>query len=117
MTYDPDNRPGVSNLVSIHSLLTNKSTEEVCKEVENLNTGQYKLVVAEVVIEHLKPIREKLEKYLSSPEYLCQILDHGAKKASEIAEVTLVQAKNAVGFVNVKENKIENLRKSASKVS
>lgn len=40
MTFDPENRPGVSNLVSIHSFVTGKSVDEICKEVENLDTGK-----------------------------------------------------------------------------
>lgn len=40
VSYEPETRPGVSNLVSIHSLLTNCSTSEICENVKNLNTGQ-----------------------------------------------------------------------------
>lgn len=40
VTFEPEKRPGISNLLLIHSLLTGKSTHEICKEVENLNTGQ-----------------------------------------------------------------------------
>lgn len=41
VTYDPHNRPGVSNLISIHSFVTGKSVEEICNEAKNLNTGRY----------------------------------------------------------------------------
>lgn len=117
MTYDPDNRPAVANLITIHSLLTNKSTDQICKECEHLDTGQYKLLLAEVIVEHLAPIREKIENYLKSPEYLYKILDVGAKKAAEIAETTLIEVKNIVGFVDVTESGVKNLKNLARKVS
>jgi tryptophanyl-tRNA synthetase len=40
VSYDPTNRPGVSNLLNIHSMITGLSPEEICKKVEHLNTGQ-----------------------------------------------------------------------------
>lgn len=41
VTYDPDNRPGIANLIKIHSLLTGKSTEKICEEAEGIDTGKY----------------------------------------------------------------------------
>lgn len=102
MTYDPANRPGVANLILIHSLITNKSPEEICKENQNINTGQYKLVLADALIEFLNPIRERMNNYLASPEFLCQVLHSGSVRAVDKAEATLQEVKSKVGFLDVK---------------
>ncbi|XP_055856556.1 tryptophan--tRNA ligase, mitochondrial [Episyrphus balteatus] len=99
VTYDPENRMGVSNLVAIHSLVSNgKSTEEICKEVQGIDTGKYKMVVAEAVVEHLKPIRTKINEYLKNPSELVYILEEGREKAQGIAEETMAEVKQKVGL-------------------
>lgn len=98
VTYDPDSRPGVANLITIHSLMSGKSPEEICQESLGINTGQYKLKVAEALIEHLNPIRTKIEDYLKNPEYLWKILEDGNDKACEIAEKTMKEVKSKVGL-------------------
>ncbi|XP_071556145.1 uncharacterized protein Trprs-m [Temnothorax nylanderi] len=85
VTYEPEKRPAVTNLINIHSLFTGKTPEEICKEAEGLNTGQYKLVVADVVIEKLSPIREDILKLTKEPAYLDKILKEGAERATELA--------------------------------
>ncbi|XP_054715320.1 tryptophan--tRNA ligase, mitochondrial-like [Uloborus diversus] len=98
VTYDPENRPGVSNLILIHSLCTGKDFETICKENEHLDTGQYKLVVAEAVIEYFKPIQYEMNKLLSDPVYLTGVLNDGKEKAQEIASRTINEVKEAVGL-------------------
>lgn len=98
VTYEPDKRPGVSNLILIHSLCTGKTFEDICLEYSHLDTGQYKLVVAEAVIEHLKPIQKEIKYLMDDPLYLSQILKSGSEKASDIAYKTMVQVKEAVGL-------------------
>ncbi len=98
VTFDPKGRPGVSNLVSIHCAFTGQSVEEVCSEVKGLNTGQYKLVLAEVINEKLKPIREKTEYYEKERGYLDSILDEGAEIARDLAVQTMKQVRELVGF-------------------
>ncbi|XP_055902444.1 tryptophan--tRNA ligase, mitochondrial [Eupeodes corollae] len=99
VTYDPENRLGVSNLVAIHSLVSNgKTPEEICKDVQGIDTGKYKMVVAEAVIEHLKPIRTKINEYLKNPSELVYILDDGREKARTIAEETMAEVKQKVGL-------------------
>ena len=118
VTYDPSNRPGVANLLTIHSLITNKTPEEICIENKNLNTGQYKLVLADVLIEYLNPIREKMNNYLASPDFLCYTLNSGAAKAMDKAETTLQEVKNKVGFFDVKAKGFsKEMKKSVSNVS
>ncbi|KAL0278487.1 UNVERIFIED_CONTAM: hypothetical protein PYX00_000303 [Menopon gallinae] len=98
VTYEPETRPGVSNLVVMHSELTGKPPDTVCQEIQNLNTGDYKLLLADIIIEALKPIRQEINRYLTSPEYLENILQSGAEKASEIAENTMKEVKSKMGL-------------------
>ncbi|CAH1108561.1 unnamed protein product [Psylliodes chrysocephalus] len=98
LTYDPEARPGVSNLINIHSFVTNESVEEICRQAENLNTGQYKLVVADAVIEYLKPIQDKISKYLSDSDLLMGILEEGRQKANEIASKNWIEVQNKLGL-------------------
>lgn len=98
VTFDPENRPGVSNLISIHSALTDQSPAEICEEVNNLTTAQYKLRLAEVINEHFKPIREKLKDYQDHPDHLSSVLQTGTERAREIAAKTLSDVHKIVGF-------------------
>jgi tryptophanyl-tRNA synthetase len=59
---------------------------------------RYKLVVAEALVEHINPIRLKIDDYLKNPEYLTSILDEGGDRAREIAEKTIDEVKLKVGL-------------------
>ncbi|XP_067203042.1 uncharacterized protein TrpRS-m isoform X2 [Linepithema humile] len=96
VTYESDNRPGVSNLINIHSLFTGKTPEEICKEAVGLNTGQYKLVVADVVIEKITPIRKDILELIKEPSYLDEILKEGAERATEFATDCWVEVTDKV---------------------
>jgi tryptophanyl-tRNA synthetase len=86
VTFDPENRPGVSNLITIHSLCTGLSPEEICSQMQaqGLDTGKYKSVVAEALIEYLKPIRGQMLELLEDRSYLLSVLQLGADKAIEM---------------------------------
>ncbi|XP_066991832.1 tryptophan--tRNA ligase, mitochondrial [Anabrus simplex] len=99
LTFNPEERPGVSNLITIHSLLSGKSPQEICNECASLDTGRYKLVLAEVIEEKLKPIREETVRLMADPVYLKTVLEKGSEKASLIAEETLLDVKNRVGLI------------------
>lgn len=99
--YDPENRPGVSNLMAIHSEVTGQSIEAITQASSDLTTAQYKLVVADAVIELLNPIRLKLDALLADPAYLTTLMDHGAEKARERAVPTWQQVKRKVGLAPV----------------
>ena len=99
VTYDPEARPGVSNLVAIHAAITGQSPAEVCEEVAKCNTGKYKLVLAEVINEHLRPIRTQMDEHERDPEIVNAVLREGNATAREIAEKTMEEVDKAVGFV------------------
>lgn len=85
VTYDPDGRPGVANLIMIHSLCTGQTPEDICKSVTHLDTGKYKFVVAEAVVEYLKPIRSQMIELMKEPAYLLDVLKLGTEKALSIS--------------------------------
>ncbi|XP_065164976.1 tryptophan--tRNA ligase, mitochondrial [Atheta coriaria] len=106
ISYDPEKRPGVSNLVAIHSELTGKSIEEIVADAKHLDTLGYKLLVGEEVAARIRPIREKIIDYSSDPLYIMDVLKTGAEKASEIAERTAKEVRRKMGFnIDVKKKK------------
>lgn len=98
VTYDLDNRPGVSNLISIHSFVTGKSIDEICREAENIDTGKYKLVVADAVVAYIQPIQERISQLLNDQGYLLGVLADGTEKASVIANTTLKEVHEKLGL-------------------
>lgn len=98
VSYDPEKRPGVSNLISIHGLLTGKSNEEVVHESSGLTTAQYKLVVAEVVNEKLAPIRNEITRLLDDKHHLDSVFKLGKEKAQATAATTMEEVRKAIGF-------------------
>ncbi|XP_037824681.1 tryptophan--tRNA ligase, mitochondrial-like [Lucilia sericata] len=107
VTYDPANRPGVSNLVAIHSLVSGTPIEKIIEEARTLDTGRYKLRVAEAVVEHLKPIKAKIDKRLARKTELIYMLEQGAEKARQQAQETLEDVKQKMGlgiYTNIPQN-------------
>lgn len=98
VTYDPNRRPGVSNLVTIHSAVTGLSVEEVVRQSAGLDTGRYKPVVAEAVIEKLAPVRSEFEKLREDEAYLEKVLQTGAEKAKTLAAPVYQEVRRLVGL-------------------
>lgn len=96
--YDKENKPGVSNLMTIYASCTSRSFEDIEKEFENKGYGDFKAAVANAVVELLSPIQERYEALLNSTE-LDGILTAGAKKANEVASKTLFKAKKKMGLI------------------
>ena len=97
--YDPENKPGVANLMSIYSSVTGKSFEEIEKEFAGQGYGVFKPAVGDAVIETLRPIREETERILADKAYLQKIYTDGAQRASYLARKTLRKVYKRVGFV------------------
>ncbi len=95
--YDKDNKPGISNLLTIYSIFANKSIAELEKEYEGKGYGDFKGDLAKVVVEAIEPIQKKYYELLDSPE-LDEILDRGAEKASAVANKMLKKMENAMGL-------------------
>ena len=101
--FDAENKPGISNLLTIYASIKEISIEEAEKHFVGYRYGDFKKEVADVVIEELTPFKERYEKILASKSYL-PVLKEGAKKASEIANKTLNRVKKAVGLLNIDED-------------
>ena len=97
--YDPENKPGVSNLMQIYSSATDKNMTEIEKKFENSGYGEFKLKVAEAVIAKLGPIQMKYKELLNQPQYLEEIYTKGAEKARKIASKTLNEVKERIGIL------------------
>lgn len=97
--FDPENKPGVSNLMSIYSAVTGKTMDEITKEFEDMGYGVFKPAVGDAVIEMLTPIREETERLLKDKAYLESVYRSGAEKASYVAEKTLRKVYKKIGFL------------------
>ena len=97
--YDPEHKPGVSNLMQIYASATGKSYEEIEREFDGKGYGVFKPAVGEAVIETLRPIREETERLLADKAYLEGVYRSGAEKAAYIADRTLRKVYKKVGFL------------------
>lgn len=97
--YDKAAKPGVANLMSIYSIATGKTVEEVQAEFEGKGYGAFKPAVGEAVVEMFRPIREEADRLLSDKAYLESVYRAGAEKAGYTANKTLRKVYKKVGFV------------------
>lgn len=97
VAFDLENKPGVSNLLTIESAITGHTIDELVAKYDGLGYGAFKAGVAQSVIEHLKPIQERFYSLVESAE-LDAILDEGAAKANAIASATLKRMEGAMGL-------------------
>jgi tryptophanyl-tRNA synthetase len=95
--YDKENKPGISNLMAIYSILTKKSMEQIEKEYDGVGYGQFKADVAQAIIQEFEPIQKRYEQLIDSDE-LDDILDQGAEKANKQANKMLKKMENAMGL-------------------
>ncbi|MCG7331781.1 tryptophan--tRNA ligase [Salinicoccus roseus] len=95
--YDKEEKPGVSNLLTIYSSLTSKSIKDLEKEYEGSNYGTFKSDLGEVVEQFLTEFQDKVNHYLESGE-LDDILDEGAMKASRKADKMVEKMERAMGL-------------------
>jgi len=94
-----DEQPGVKNLINIYSKISNIKPEEIVSNYESKGYAKLKEDVAEVVIEELKPIQERIDYLLKNKDYLEKIYNAGAQKAEVVANKTLKKAQKKVGFI------------------
>ena len=100
--FDAENKPGVSNLLSILSTLTGTSVADLEKSYEGKMYGALKTDLAEVMVDFVTPFRTRTQEYLDDPETLDSILAKGAEKARAVAAETLAQTYERIGFLPAK---------------
>lgn len=94
-----DDQPGIKNLMNIYSKITGKTCDEIVEYYEGKGYAQFKDDTAEVVINELKPIQEKIDYLLKNKDYLENIYKLGAEKADAAARKTLRKVTKKVGFL------------------
>lgn len=97
--FDEKEKPGISNLLTIHSSISGRSIAEIETEFEGKGYGDFKTEVAEVVVEFLRPIRQRTLDLLDDEPGLLAILHEGAVKARIVAEKTLEDTYRSMGLV------------------
>ena len=97
--FDEKDKPGISNLLTIHSSLSGRSIVELENEFAGKGYGDFKAAVAEVVTSYFAPVREKTNALLADEKGLLEILDVGSAKARAVAADTLAKTYSALGLV------------------
>ena len=99
ITFDPENRPGVSGLLSTAAICTGRSEIEIAKEIGMGGSGQLKKYVTEAVNNYFEPIRERRHRFENDLDYVKDVLAEGNRRANEIAKATLAEVAEAMGMV------------------
>ncbi|MDO4854071.1 MAG: tryptophan--tRNA ligase [Coriobacteriia bacterium] len=99
ITFDKENRPGVSALLTTAALCTGRSEVEIAAEIGNDGAGALKRYVTESVNNYLAPIRERRRAYEQDLDYVKDVLHEGNRKANEMANQTLEEVRAAMGMV------------------
>ena len=97
--FDRESKPGISNLLGIHSAISGESVSELEQRFEGAGYGALKGEVADVVVSAIEPIRNRTEELLSDPVELDRLLSDGAARANAVAEETLAAVYERVGFL------------------
>lgn len=97
--FDVENKAGVSNLLTIYSVLAGKTIEQLEKDYEGKMYGHLKVDLAEVVVQKLQPVREKYEDLMKNRDHLDKLMISGAERAAERAEKTTKKVYETIGLV------------------
>ncbi|MBI4837245.1 MAG: tryptophan--tRNA ligase [Candidatus Portnoybacteria bacterium] len=98
--YDPENKPAISNLLTIYSLVTDKSIPELEKQYKDCHSYvEFKNVLADVIVKFLTPFQKKFNELIKKPEEIKKILKNGAQEAREISAKTLEETKKKMGLI------------------
>lgn len=99
ITFDPDNRPGVSALLTTAGICTGRDPKEIADEIGMGGGGALKAYVIEVVNTYFQPIRQKRAEFAAQPDLIRDIIHDGNARANVIANTTLDEVREAMGMV------------------
>ena len=102
VVFDPENKPGVSNLMSILSALSGMSMEAISAEYDGKGYGKFKDAVADSVIAALEPIQKRYDEISADKAYLQEVLSDGAERASALAHRTMLKVRKKIGYAPFK---------------
>jgi tryptophanyl-tRNA synthetase len=97
ISYDPVERPGISNLLTIYDVFTGEGIDNICKKYEGKGYADFKADLADIVVNAIKPIQERYNELIKSSE-LDTILDEGRDYASKIAFKKISKVYNKIGL-------------------
>lgn len=100
--FDPAERPGVSNLMSILSSLTGQTMEEISSRYDGKGYGVFKDAVADAVIETLSPIQQRYNDYANDKAFLQLTMDKSAERATTLASRTMNKVRRKIGLASLK---------------
>ena len=98
--FDPENKPGVSNLLTIQSALSGTPVDVLVDKYEGKGYGDLKVETADVLTEFVTPLRGRVTEYMDDPAQLDAILARGAERARSVASATLESVYDKVGFLS-----------------
>lgn len=96
--YNVTKKPGISNLLTIFGLLTDKSVQEIEKQFKGKNYGEFKKSLAKTLIDYLEPFRRKQKELLTREVYVQEILKQGQSRAQTIAQLTMKEVRQKMGL-------------------
>jgi tryptophanyl-tRNA synthetase len=96
--YDQKKKPGISNLLKIYSLFSQKSISKLEREFKGKGYEEFKRNLAEILIKSLEPLREKRKELLKREKFIKEILKDGAERARKIAKSTMKEVKKKIGL-------------------
>ncbi|EYT49930.1 tryptophan--tRNA ligase [Brachybacterium muris] len=99
ITFDPEARPEVANLLTIAALSSGCTPQEIAEEIGDKGAGTLKVMTAEALNEHLAPIRERRAELEKDPAQLFAILREGNERANDVANQTLAKVREVMGMV------------------
>lgn len=99
ISYDPQNRPEISNLINIYCSLSSSNVDTIVNQYQNTGFAKFKDDLADIIITTLAPINTKYAELMKNQDYLVSTLHEGADKARVIATRTLTEIKKLFGFV------------------
>ncbi|OLB77971.1 MAG: tryptophan--tRNA ligase [Actinobacteria bacterium 13_2_20CM_2_71_6] len=100
IVFAPEEKPGVSNLLTIYSALTGRSIDDLVAAYAGKGYGDLKKDLAEVVVEFIRPVQERTKAYLDDPGHLDKLLAIGAEKARAVSAGTLRTVYQRIGFLS-----------------
>ena len=97
--YDPKKKPGISNLLTIYSLFSGKSIKKIEKDFKNKGYQDLKKSLANLLINSLKPFREKRKELIRRKVYVRELLKQGGRKAQNMAKLNIQEVKKKMGLI------------------
>jgi tryptophanyl-tRNA synthetase len=98
ITYDPQNRPEVSNLLRLIGICTGRAPEAVAEEIGDGGGGKLKAALTEALNAHLAPMRERRARFAKDPAYVQEVLRRGVERARQEGIATLQEVRRAMGM-------------------